>query len=296
MKFKNFFFLSCLLPLFTYAAQDYPENGSSAPEVSLEDYVSPFPLGYSIPPTQPDGWIALPQGRPFPTLAPDPRDLKIALRKNNKGELEADIGGYRSLAGWKGSIKNKTTILHTGIEGTAYFLLRQEGSKFPLHSSDGVIGLYGEAIRGLWMYQLRFTHLSAHLSDGITAIRQRFSYTRETLSLRFARQLDSFRVYTGLHYLVHTKPVLPRASLQLGFFYVSKFSWKKIHPYAGADLKIRSSQEGTNLHAIAGLAIHSDVGAPLVRFGLNYTKGHDLRGQFYFEKTEKWSLGLDMDL
>lgn len=274
----------------------FPHISQSAETLAFnQDIFSPFPAGFMTPPDQPEGIVALPPGRPFPTLPTDPRDLKIALLKNNKGEIEASVGGYRSLVGWKGSIKERSTVIHGGIEGDGYFLMRKEGSKFPLHSSDGLIGLYAEAIRGMWMYQLRYTHVSAHLSDGLFGIRQRIFYTRETLSLRFARQLDIFRVYAGYHFLVHTEPAVPKSSLQLGFYGVMPWHWQRLHPYFGSDLKIRSKEEGTTLTASAGMALVSSLGAPPLRLAVNYTKGHDLRGQFYREKSERWSFGLEMD-
>ncbi|RYZ96177.1 MAG: hypothetical protein EOP11_23850, partial [Proteobacteria bacterium] len=128
-------------------------KSASAEEISAD--ANPYSAGFMAPPTQEAGWAALPRGRPFPSLATDPRDLKLALRKNSKGELEADVGGYKSFSGWRGSVAGEDTVLHMGLEGTAYFVMRKEGSKFPLQSSDGLIGLYAEAARGLWMYQLR---------------------------------------------------------------------------------------------------------------------------------------------
>ncbi len=288
---KIFFLLLCLLlPSISQSA----ESESSA-VAENEDLFNPFPPGFMVPPDQPEGWVALPPGRPFPSLLSDPRDLKLGLRKNSKSELEADVGGYRSVAGWKGKIRGKTSVLHMGVEGNAYFLLRQEGARFPLHSSDGLIGIYAEAIRGLWLYQVRYTHVSAHLSDGLFNIRQRFTYSRETLSLRLARQWGVVRAYMGYHFLAHTKPVLPKHSLQVGFYSVLPWHWKKLHPFLGSDLRLRNSQEGTTFHLTGGVALVSSLGAPPLRLSLNYLKGHDLRGQFYQEQTEKWSLGLEMD-
>jgi hypothetical protein len=68
-----------------------------------------------------------------------------------------------------------------------------------------------------------------------------------------------------------------------------------VHPYLGADLKLRNSQEGTTYQLTGGAALVSSLGAPPLRLSLNYLKGHDLRGQFYLEKTEKFSVGLEMD-
>ena len=299
MTIRNALLLaSVLLPAISHGAET--SEGATEkqdPPAILEnsDLFNPFPAGFMNPPDQPEGWVALPPGRPFPALPSDPRDLKLGLRKNSKGELEADVGGYRSFAGWKGKIRGRDSVIHMGLEGNAYFLMRQEGSKFPLHSSDGLIGLFAEGLRGDWLYQLRYTHVSAHLSDGIYNLRQRFTYTRETLSVRLARQLGFTRAYAGWHFLAHTKPELPRHSLQVGFYSIFPWHWKRVHPYFGADFRLRNKEEGNNLHLTGGAALVSSLGAPPLRLALAYTKGHDLRGQFFREKTEKWSVGLEMD-
>jgi len=248
--------------------------------------------GFQALPVQEEGWIALPAGRPFGLLPSDPRDLKLALRGNNKKEIEADVGGYRSIAGWR----RDGTIFHTGIEGGAFFLMRKEGAKFPLHSSDGVIGLFAEAAQGKWAYQFRFTHISAHLSDGLTPVRQAFIYTREFVTLRVARQLGWLRPYAGYQFLVNTKPVVPRHMLQLGAYAYLPINWGIAQPYLGGDIRVRGAQEGTTFQLGAGVALISRSGMPPVRFTASYLKGHDLRGQFYTERAEKWTFGMDLDL
>lgn len=289
---KSFAFFAVLLLLTSAQISQSAEPSEPA---AADSFFNPFPAGFSSPPDQPLGWVALPPGRPFPSLPTDPRDLKLALRKNSKSELEADVGGYRSFAGWKGAVRGEDTVIHLGLEGQAYFVMHQEGVKFPLHSSDGVIGLFGEAVRGDWLYQARFTHLSAHLSDGLYNQRQRFTYTRETLSLRLARQWGVTRAYAGYHFLVHTKPELPRHSLQLGFYSILPWHWRRVHPYFGGDLKVRNAQEGTTFQLIGGAALVSSLGASPLRLNVGYAKGHDLRGQFYMEPTEKWTYGIEMD-
>lgn len=241
---------------------------------------------------QSDGWSALPRGRPFGILPSDNRDLKLALRWNNKSEIEGDVGGYRSLAGYQG----EELVFHTGIEGGAFFQMRKEGNNFPLHSSDGLIGIYAEAAKDEWAYQFRFTHISAHLSDGLTPVRQRFLYTREYIALRVARQLGWLRAYAGYQFLVNTKPTVPRSSGQLGAYAILPMHWGIAHPYLGADLRLRPSQEGTTYQLSGGVALVSQNGAPPVRITANYLKGHDPRGQFFLEKTEKWVFGLDLDI
>jgi hypothetical protein len=267
-----------LLPLLLWPRISHGDEDSAA--------------GFSPPPAQGEGWVALPHGRPFGILPSDPRDLKLALRGNNKKEIEADVGGYRSLAGWR----KEGCVFHVGIEGGAFFQMRKEGSNFPLHSSDGLIGLYAETAREHWAYQLRFTHISAHLSDGLTPVRQRILYTREFVALRAARQLGWFRAYAGYQALVHTKPDLPRHSLQLGGYAYLPWHWGIAHPYLGGDLRVRGKEEGTTFQLGAGAALVSSSGMPPVRLTATYLKGHDLRGQFYLEPTEKWAFGLDLDL
>ena len=247
-------------------------------------------------PDMPDGWNALPRGRAFPVLPSDPRDLKLGLRKNNKGELEADVGGYRSLAGWKGDMGGESVIFHTGIEGNGYFQMRQEGSKFPLASSDGLVGAYAEAARGPMAYQLRYTHISAHLSDGLFGVRAPFVYTREFAALRVARKLGYFRSYAGYQFLNHTAPDLPRHSLQLGGYEILPMHWGIAHPYFGGDLRVRNAREGTTFEFGFGAALVSHLGTPPILLTANYLKGHDLRGQFFEEKTEKWTFGLDLEI
>jgi hypothetical protein len=293
----NLVFSLVFLSLPLASAFASASDNASLPNLAVADDepMSPFPPGFMSPPDQPLGWMALPPGRPFPSLLSDPRDLKIGLRGNDREEIEADVGGYRSVAGWKGLIKGKSTVAHVGIEGNAYFVMRKEGSSFPLMSSDGLLGFYGEAIRGLWLYQLRFTHISAHLSDGLTPVRQRFSYTRETLSARVARQLGFVRAYFGYHFLVHTKPKLPLHSLQFGASAIFPPHWRKIHPYGGIDFRLRNAQEGNNLQLSMGLALVSSLGAPPLRIGASFLTGHDVRGQFFRERTKKWTFGLDLD-
>jgi hypothetical protein len=252
--------------------------------------------GFAPLPEHPEGWSSLPRSRPFGVLPSDPRDLRLGLRKNNKSQLEADVGGYRSLAGWRGDIAGSDTIFATGIEGAAYFTLRQDGSKFPLESSDGVIGLYAEAAREASAYQLRYTHISAHVADGLFGVRTPFVYTREFLSLRYAVTLAWLRPYAGYQFLTHTAPDLPRHTLELGGYGIAPAHWGAAHPYLGADLRIRNAQEGTTFQLGAGAAFVSERGAPPVRVTATYLKGHDLRGQFYSEKTEKWTFGLDLDI
>lgn len=266
------------------------------PLISQGNEEQPWPAGFVFAEDQSEGWEALPRGRAFPVLPSDPRDLRLGLRKNSQRQLEADVAGYRSVAGWKGDLFGEKTLFTTGIEGAGFFQMRQEGSKFPLESSDGLVGIYAEAAQSLWMYQLRFTHISAHLSDGALAGRSAFVYTREFLSLRVARQLGFVRPYVGYHYLVHVAPAVPKHTLQLGAYSILPWHWGIVHPYLGADLRLRNAEEGTTYQLGAGAALVSKSGLPPLRILAQYQEGHDLRGQYFREKLKKWTFGLELDI
>ncbi|MGZ3658292.1 MAG: hypothetical protein ACXVCS_22255, partial [Bdellovibrionota bacterium] len=254
-KWGFWLFVLALWPVVSRSETILSQNTADAiQDLARDESSEAFPAL----PEMPEGWSALPRGRPFPVLPSDPRDLKLGLRENNKGELEADVGGYRSVAGWRGA----DLALHLGIEGNGYFQMRHDGSKFPLASSDGLVGLYGEAARGPWAYQLRYTHISAHLSDGLFGVRTPFVYTREFLQLRAALSLGYFRPYAGYQILTHTAPELPRHSLQLGGYEILPAHYGIVHPYFGADLRIRNAQEGTTFELGAGAALLSHLGAP----------------------------------
>jgi hypothetical protein len=275
---KYFFFLALLLcSPSSFAGSDFPE-------------------GYSAAPEQSEGWSAVPKGRPFASLPPDPLDIKTALRKNSQQELEASVGSFKSLAGWKGDFHGAPMIFHTGIEGMGLFEMRQQGGKFPLQSSDGFIGAYAEAIQNLEMLQFRYTHISAHLSDGLYGTRTAFVYSREYAALRYAHQFSFARAYVGYQFLAHTIPTLGKHSGEIGFYSVLPQHWGNLHPFFGADLRVRNADEGTTYNLSTGIAILSSEGASPLRIAATYLHGHDIRGQFYMEKLSKFSAGIEWEM
>jgi hypothetical protein len=238
----------------------------------------------------------LPSSRPFPPIPSDLRDLKTALRKTDAATWEAEVGSYRSFYGWSIGQENPF-LLHTGIEGNGYFTMRKSESKFPLESSDGLVGVYVEGSQGNWAHQLRFTHISAHLSDGSPDVTRAFTYSRETLSLRTRYKWNWLEPYAGLHVLVHTLPAgLPVLGYQLGMFGQSPWQLGAWAPYFGVDFRRRGGAEDQTLVLSAGMALLSSGSAPPIRLGANYTTGHDLRGQFFTKTIHRLALGLEMDI
>lgn len=249
---------------------------------------------------QKDSVEILPQSRPFPVLWADPRDIKTGLRKNSHQEIEADVGFYRSILGYK--VDNR--VYHFGIEGNGYFLMRRSDSRFPLISSDGLVGLYAEATEKGYALQLRYTHISAHISDdGIASGRVPINYSREFFNLRGAREFHFLNTksfyYLGYRYLVHTVPEsIPKHGGQFGFQSILPRISQLTAPYLAFDYTIRSAYEGSTWVASTGLAIFSSQknGASPLRVSFSYLSGHDPRGQFFGQRLKKLSTGLEFDL
>ncbi len=281
------------------------EGGSQSLSNSIDEanslltgagFFSPYPKGFPADPDQPLGSRWLPPGRPFPSIPVDMRDLKISLRKTNRSEIEADVGGHRSVYGWKGNLLGHDIILHVGLEGNAYFTMRKEGLRFPLQSSDGLFGAYIEAARNSWFFQLRYTHISAHLSDGAPDIPTAIRYSREYILLRVAKQWGWARPYLALRYLTNTTPDdLNDFGMQVGFYAITPIQFGLFRPYFGVDFRHSGGQEGTTTNYGTGLALTSEMEAPLIRFSINYMTGNDLRGQFFNTKIKKWYGGLELD-
>lgn len=251
-----------------------------------------FPLSVEAAPTT----GILPSSRPFLPIPSDLRDLKTALRKTDANTWEAEVGSYRSIYGWKMGEENPV-LLHTGIEGNGYFTMRKTQSKFPLESSDGLIGVYVEGSHGAWAHQLRFTHISAHLSDGSPDVTRSFVYSRETLSLRSRYRWNWLEPYIGLHLLAHTLPAgLPVLGYQLGIFGQTPWRLGAWAPYFGVDFRRRGGAEGQTWNLSGGMALLSSSSAPPIRLGVHYTHGHDLRGQFFAKEIRRLAIGLDMDI
>jgi hypothetical protein len=146
------------------------------------------------------------------------------------------------------------------------------------------------------MYQLRFTHISAHLSDGSPDVTRSISYSREFFVLRAARQIDWVRPYAGLIAIVNSTPdEINKVGAQIGFYAIPRIKWGLVHPYFGSDFRIFGGREGSTLNLSAGLALISQLGAPPIRIALHYLSGNDLRGQFFDKKIKRFSGGLELD-
>lgn len=238
----------------------------------------------------------IPRGRPFRLTFADPREIRMALAFQGDSRLTASVGNYFSLVEWQPETEEGWRT-HVGLEGAGYFTMRQIESRFPLETTDGLIGVYAESERGPWQGQLRLTHISAHLSDGSqdTPI----IYSRETLIGKVGwTPTPSSQLYGAVHLLVHTIPDLPRLGFQLGGAYFLEGFDHLVLPYVATDLKFRRDNEFDPSWSLQlGLALNNPPEAyRSFRFFYSYYTGADPRGQFYFKPYTVHSVGIEMQI
>jgi len=226
-----------------------------------------------------DRFTLVPDDRLFPLTFADPREIRTFVAFNNGREIHAAVGSYQSL--FSVTPEDKRWAMHFGLEGRGYFVMRQEGGRFPLETVDGTLGLYLEYAQGPWQTQLRYTHVSAHLADGSTGIA--IPYSREMISLRasFAAGQDG-QLYVGAHKLVNTIPRVHGLSLQFGGNYF--FPWEgRVTPYIAGDLRWQEESKVNPSFALQlGIALQQP-GRPRDAFRIYYSyfTGVDIRGQYY---------------
>lgn len=244
------------------------------------------------------GLELLPTGRPFRRTFADPREIRMALSFEGGSRLDARIGNYFSLLAIEPT--EPLWSVHFGLEGAGFFTMRQAHSRFPLETVDGMIGLYFEGALDIWQAQLRYTHVSAHLADGVdNASTVAIPYSRETLSLRFGVvPSPNIHVYTGIHYLANTVPKLKPWALQVGAAYFLDTPPMRLAPFVATDIYWRQAvQPNPSISLQIGLALNNP---PEVyrsfRFYYSYYTGVDVRGQYYSTPTTSHSFGIEMQI
>jgi hypothetical protein len=233
----------------------------------------------------------------FGHASQNPREIRMALGFEGDSHMHASVGNYFSLLGFQ-PVDGPSWRVHFGLEGAGYFTMRSEGSRFPLETTDGLIGLYLEGDSGPWQAQFRYTHISAHLSDGNSGDSP-IAYSRETASLRMAyAPSGNAQVYAGLHYLAHTIPVLPRLGMQVGASWFVPWGLNKLVPFVATDLKWKAeSLVNPSWSFQMGLAVNNPPQAfRSFRFFYAYYTGADPRGQFLFRHYTAHSLGIEMQI
>lgn len=238
----------------------------------------------------------LPKGRPSRLAMADPREVRMGLAFAD-GRIQAAIGNYFSLFGltpdegipWK---------MHVGLEGAGFFGMRSAEGRFPLETTDGLIGAYIEGEKGQWDTQFRFTHVSAHLADGSEGLTP-IAYSREFMRLRLGfRPSDEIHLYSGGSFLINSTPKAAPWGLELGgTAFLPSFS-PFFAPFVATDLKWR--EEGPLQISLAfqlGVALNNPQTAyRSFRLFYSYFNGTDPRGQFLDRTLTSHSFGLEMQI
>jgi hypothetical protein len=236
----------------------------------------------------------LPKGRLFRLAVADPREIKMQIAFEGGSKLSASIGNYFSLLSYQPGDED-SLVFHWGIEGAGFFGLTQKDSRFPLETTDGLIGTYLESEKDNLRLQLRYTHVSSHLADGSEGIP--IAYSRESLLLRAGYLLnDSLYFYGGLGRIMNSIPVTPSLFAQWGgdFYFPVKF----LTPYLAADFKwSEEASQNPSLCVQLGLALNKPGEAyRSFRVFYSYFTGQDYRGQFFQRSLTLHSVGIEMQI
>jgi len=226
----------------------------------------------------------------------DPREIRMALSFQEDSRVDAWIGNYFTLFGLSSDPENPS--FYMGLEGGGRFTMRRADNRFPLETADGTIGTYIESSYKEWSAQLRYTHISAHIADGIS--KAPIAYSRESMILKVGYvPTEEVFGYLGVGYLVNSVPNLPKAMAQLGghaFWMSSKM--RKLSPFAAWDLQWRQEASANPSFCIQlGMALNNPPNAyESFRFFYSYYTGMDPRGQFYDELITAHSFGIEMQI
>ncbi len=236
----------------------------------------------------------IPAGRLFPITFADPREIRTAVTFSGDKDIQAMIGSYLSIFSIRP--EDQSWDFHFGLEGRGYFTMRQESGRFPLETVDGTIGFYTEYAQGPWAWQLRYTHVSAHLADGSSGTP--FGYSRETVSLRGGYSpSESLHVYFGWHRLVNTTPKVYGNALQVGANWFLPWGGQTT-PFIGSDLRWNEeSKINPSFSLQLGVALHRPESVRRsFRLFYSYYTGSDVRGQFFQSARTGHSFGLEVPL
>lgn len=239
-------------------------------------------------------WEVLPKGRPFRLTFADPREIRMGLNVAGGSRIQAAVGNYFSLLAMRW---DEREFWHFGIEGAGYFGMRQAEGRFPLETTDGLIGLYAEGKRGPLEWQLRYTHVSAHLADGSRD--SAIAYSREFLKLRGGYSPSPFfQAYVGLSRLVNTVPDVGKWGLQWGanIFFPNQIAM--LVPFLAADFQYRQDTKfNPALSLQIGMAFNDPPEAwRSFRLFYSFQSGADPRGQFYDRALTLHALGIEMQI
>lgn len=237
-------------------------------------------------------WQFAPRQRLFRPLLADPGEARFGIFKYlDDNRLEGIIGGS-----WEAFnvADARGAQIRFGIHSAVFTLLRQNGSTFPLDTTDFLIATHTDLQRGRFTGRFEFGHISAHLADGFDdPDRKSITYSREFFTGYGSYDWPSFRLYAGVRLSNHAIPDIRRWRVQFGG------EWTRGRSpgvYLAYDVRI-FNDAGTvvNQTGQGGVLFHN-AGRAGLRLALIGHTGRSEHGQFH-DLTDRYAgLGVFFDL
>ncbi len=206
-------------------------------------------------------------------------------------------------------LNNNNSTLSFGIDLFTFTRLRAESEfHFPVEAIDYLFGLNsGYKINDdNTEYGLRFrlSHISAHFVDGQYDYKLNFwrngrtatVYTREFFELFPYYRYDGLRVYAGLTYLFHRKPLdIGKGIYQAGFdYYYIKFD--NIYPYVAYDFKLEKINKFSGSNILTAGIKFGDYKSRGISIAISYFSGKSVHGEYYDLNESYTTIGFNLDL
>jgi len=221
----------------------------------------------------------------------------MALAFEGDSRVNAVVGNYFSLFAIQPTDKDANWVAHFGLEGAGYFSMRQADGRYPLETADGLIGVYTEIAHGDFQWQLRYTHISAHLADGSSE--NPIPYSRETLGLRVGFVPSHvLHLYAGASMIANTTPQVSPWGFQTGGSLFWPWNETSLSPFLAWDTQVRQEwvyNPSVNLQV--GVALNNPPEA-YRSFRIYYSlfTGSDPRGQFSTRRLIAHTIGIEMQI
>ena len=206
-------------------------------------------------------------------------------------------------------LDNENSTLSFGIDLFTFTRLRAESEfHFPVEAIDYLFGINSgyKITNDNTEYGLRFrlSHISAHFVDGQYDYKLNFwrngrtatVYTREFIELFPYYRYNGCRVYAGLTYLFHRKPLdIGRGIYQAGFdYYYTKFD--NIYPYVAYDFKLEKINKFSGSNILTAGIKFGDYKSRGISIAISYLSGKSVHGEYYDLNESYTTIGFNLDL
>ncbi len=206
-------------------------------------------------------------------------------------------------------LNDGNSTLSFGIDLFTFTRLRAESEfHFPVEAIDYLFGINSgyKITDGSTEYGLRFrlSHISAHFVDGQYDYKLNFwrngktatVYTREFIELFPYYRYNGIRVYAGLTYLFHRKPLdIGKGICQAGFdYYYTKF--ENIYPYVAYDFKLEKINKFSGSNILTAGIKFGNYKSRGLSIAISYLSGKSVHGEYYDLNESYITIGFNLDL